>query len=122
MKIYWSLKSIPELAEIPTKQRKEIWRRCLRKAHRNWWTWLGVVGPAACIGGVSAVLVDIISGNHAAAILLAGLIGGIAGLISFQIQVRTVRAYIRKELNLPEKEVDQKSDWQKLFADQRCDL
>jgi hypothetical protein len=122
LKIYWSLKSIPELAELPAKERKELWRRCLPKGRRNWRTWVAGGCFAAFIGGVSTVLARIISGSLAVAILLASLIGGIGSLISFQFQVRTVRPYIRKELNLPVEEADQRSDWQKLFADQRCDL
>lgn len=120
MNIYWSLKSIPELAELSGKERKEIWLRCLAKTYRNWRTWLTGLAFTACVAVITYVLVQNL--NYRVAALLSGLFGGIGALISFQFQARTVRPYIRRELKLPEEEIDQVSDWQRLLAKQRYDL
>ena len=50
MKIYWTLKSVPELASLTRKQRCRVHEQCLR---RHFWyagpTWRSVVGYSAFI-------------------------------------------------------------------------
>ncbi|MFC1529020.1 hypothetical protein ACFL5B_03840, partial [Candidatus Latescibacterota bacterium] len=36
MEIYWSLKSIPELAELSTKERALVWSKAYRKILCHW--------------------------------------------------------------------------------------
>jgi hypothetical protein len=42
MQIYWSHKSIPELAGLPPDERHRIWRAGFWKAHRHWQVWVVV--------------------------------------------------------------------------------
>lgn len=37
--IYWTVKSIPELAALPTHERRELLRKTLWKAWLHWQTW-----------------------------------------------------------------------------------
>jgi hypothetical protein len=43
MKIYWTLKSIPELAELTPAERTVVWHACKPRAWRHWQTWLGAI-------------------------------------------------------------------------------
>lgn len=93
MRIYWSLKSIPELAEVPKKDRKKIWRRCFLKALRNWQT---LVAGAAL--GLCAALGNIL-GEILGYPCIGGAIGGAAGgLICSQVAIKRARPYIREYL------------------------
>src|SRR4029453_6936330 len=47
---YWSLKSIPELAELPLLARSRAWFICVHKTFRHWQTWLG------CLSGFAPLL------------------------------------------------------------------
>jgi hypothetical protein len=82
--------------------------------------WLTVLGFGGCVAVITSVLVENL--NYRVAALLSALFAVIGGLISFQFQARIVRPYIRRELKLPEEEIDQISDWQRLLAKQRYDL
>ena len=41
MKVYWSLKSIPELAELTPAERTVVWHAVKGRAWGHWQTWLG---------------------------------------------------------------------------------
>ncbi len=43
MKIYLSIKSIPELKDLEPLHRKKIWRTNFRKAFNHWQTWVGAI-------------------------------------------------------------------------------
>lgn len=51
MKIYWTLKSIPELQRFGWRERGRISRRAYLKTFRHWQTWagLGIIGLCAAI-------------------------------------------------------------------------
>jgi hypothetical protein len=42
MQIYWSHKSIPELASLPPEERYRVGRAGFWKAHRHWQVWVVV--------------------------------------------------------------------------------
>jgi len=44
MKIYFTSRSIPELAALPAERRSRIWERCHPKAWRHWQTWVALFG------------------------------------------------------------------------------
>lgn len=58
MKIYWSTKSVPELADLPKKDRMKIWRQCYLNVFQNWQTWLAIVVCGAC-GALGRILGEI---------------------------------------------------------------
>ena len=95
MKIYWSLKSIPELAELPEEKYKEILKECgltnLEKTGVFWkllalpFILTGMKLGKTC-GGKIGSIVGIV-------------IGGAIGIIVLQqVQVYIVRFRIRKNL------------------------
>jgi hypothetical protein len=47
MPIYWTLKSIPELSQLPPKERGIVWRRVYKMTFRHWQTWIGLLGCVA---------------------------------------------------------------------------
>ena len=93
MKIYWSLKSVPELAGMSKKERKVIWRRCYLKTFRNWQTWLAIV---ACLvfAGIGNIWGRIL-GSEIIGTGIGGGIGGlIFGLVTAEMEGRNIREYL----------------------------
>jgi hypothetical protein len=96
MKICWSLRSIPELADLPEEKHKEILKECsfteLEKTPVFWWRILvlpflltGMALGKICGGKISSIL---------------GLaVGGIIGVfVSSQIQIYIIRSRVRRNL------------------------
>ena len=50
MPIYWTLKSIPELAQLSSAELDQAWLRVYRKMFRHWQTWAGLVACGALAG------------------------------------------------------------------------
>ncbi|HZG21669.1 MAG TPA: hypothetical protein VE092_16795 [Herbaspirillum sp.] len=50
MKIYWSLKQIPELAGLDRRQRLARWRGLSPRLLRHWQTWMGLLACAVLAG------------------------------------------------------------------------
>lgn len=95
MKIYWSLKSIPELADLPEEKHKEILKECgLTDLEKTGAFWKLLALPFALAG----ITLGKICGGKIGSIL--GLvIGGVIGVIVLQqIQVYIVRSRVRKNL------------------------
>ncbi|MAE63014.1 MAG: hypothetical protein CMJ18_01975 [Phycisphaeraceae bacterium] len=53
MRLYWSTRSIPELADLPWIDRNRVWWRCFRRSRGLWllWSTWVVVCFAAGLGG-----------------------------------------------------------------------
>ena len=51
MPIYWSYKSIPELAALSDVERNDIWHTASSRAHRRWETWASSVVIALFAAG-----------------------------------------------------------------------
>ncbi len=98
MKFYWTTRSIPELTQLPTEERKKVWQyhscRCFQ--HRE--TWIGVlVIILLTLSGwlLGAVLTEDAIQKKAWKEVL-GMFGGIVGSLLFmQIVVGVVRKRIR---------------------------
>jgi hypothetical protein len=62
MKIYWTLKDVPELASLPPKERRRVHELCLRQhflyARPSRWSMLAY---AACL--ICAILVSVLGGD-----------------------------------------------------------
>ncbi|ONN66654.1 hypothetical protein [Herbaspirillum sp. VT-16-41] len=50
MKIYWSLKQIPELSCLDRRQRLARWRGVSLRLFHHWQTWLGLLACALLAG------------------------------------------------------------------------
>ena len=97
MKIYWSIKSIPELKEMPEEERKAIFRQCSAKVTHNWKTSI-LIGLCCLCAGFGIALGRKV-GNIIGAMIAAVLGGAIIGFILLQVVIRKTLPYIRKELD-----------------------
>jgi hypothetical protein len=104
MKLYWSLKSIPELADLPKNNRRKIWQDCRNRmtSRRNGrgYTYPMVIRVACVLAGMA--LGEFFF--YGPGLLLGLMIGGYLGYtVNFQMEVTTVVPYIREYLSSHEK-------------------
>ena len=98
MKIYWTTRSIPELAEVPAGERELVRRTTFWRAFRHWQTWLALFSYYA------SVFVGISLGAHWGQgrllpfLLIAGAVTGIGWLVFAQVVIGYMRPYIRSYL------------------------
>jgi hypothetical protein len=91
MPIYWTIKSIPELANVaPASERRRLWRIAYFETFGHWQTWMAI----------AAMGVFCLVGNHAGGQwdlpMLGTVIGGAIGSFVFgQVVSQTARPYLR---------------------------
>jgi len=93
MKIYWSLKSVPELSGMSKKERKVIWRRCYLKTFRNWQTWVAFIACVVC-AGIGNVWGQILGAEIISTAIGGGIGGLILGLVTAEMESRNIREYL----------------------------
>ena len=96
MRIYWTIKSIPELAGLPPDQQRRLWREGYWQAFRHWsmWVSLAAVGLGAGIGSYLGPL----SGLQVVGAALGGAIGSFpASIVSTELVRRHLRARASRE-------------------------
>lgn len=97
MKLYWSLRSIPELSDLPRAEQRRLWRECWWKVIRHWQVWLVfLVGFLGILGG--AVLVVALAcdfGLPLALILVSGVGGSLFPFLLNQVSIPLARPYLR---------------------------
>nr|WP_310616407.1 hypothetical protein [Pantoea cypripedii] len=89
MRIYWTLKSIPELAKISSQQRGKRWRNAYRSTFRHWETSAGLVLLGLLAG----------TGSHFFGAAGAAVIAGLGGFLYSQIVIYVARKYYRHRLS-----------------------
>jgi len=59
MRVYWTIKQIPELAGVSADERRRLWRQGYFEAFRDWQMWasLAVTGVGAAVGSLLGGLV-----------------------------------------------------------------
>ena len=88
--VFWTLRSIPELANLPARERGVRWRRAYRHSWRHWQTWAGLITCAVCAA------LGVRFGVFAAHPIIGGLIGSsVGGFVFGQTTVRVVRFHYR---------------------------
>lgn len=88
MRIYWTLKSIPELSLLSSQERGRRWRSVYKSAFRHWETWVGL----ALLGLSGAVGAHFFNAAGAAVLAAAG------GFVYSQIVIYVARRYYRYRL------------------------
>ncbi|MBK0167488.1 hypothetical protein [Klebsiella sp. S69] len=83
MKIYWTLKSIPELSQLPLKERGKRWRCAYWRTFRHWETWGALVLMALFTG----------SGSYFFSGFGSAVMAGTGGFIYSQIVIYVARKY-----------------------------
>ena len=98
MRIYWTLKSIPELAPLPAKERGRVWRAAYWRTFKDWRGWAAAAVVGVCAGLGSAI------GAAYGHQMLYGVIGaGIGGAISGQIWTHLAIPHLRELLGVNRK-------------------
>jgi len=100
MKIYWSIKSIPELVGLPDTDRKIVWRESYRKASSGCriWTWFFVYSIYGLCVVIFAKTVKNFLGYPGA--FIGAVIGGaLVGFVHAQIIIDKTRPFIREYLS-----------------------
>jgi hypothetical protein len=97
MKIYWTLKSIPELKDYPPEERKKIWRAGFWNSFKQGRAYTGFYIAAL------PMLLGIFIGNAIGRIhgvFIGGGIGGAIGVFVFlQFLVRSALPYIKETVS-----------------------
>ena|SRR5690242_670700 len=99
MFIWWSYKSVPELARLPEWRRQEMWERCRRKVPGS--MQLAGMAIAAAGGALGAGIGRLVAPSALAVIgLVAGVSFGlvIGGIVGEQLVLRRARFYLLGEL------------------------
>jgi hypothetical protein len=95
MQIYWSIKDIPELANLSAEQQKQAWQTCYKK--------YAMKSPSAYVGiGILVVLMIVCTKTFGP--LLGGAIGGGLGAGIFTVLTQNaLRPYLKAyvEENFP---------------------
>jgi ABC-type multidrug transport system permease subunit len=81
MKIYTSLKSIPELADLTPQERTIAWYSCQGKTNAHWQTWLGsiIAAIASATVGVGILYIFLLLSHRMIGVYTAFLLGGFVG-------------------------------------------
>jgi uncharacterized membrane protein len=102
VKLYWSLKSIPELADMPKEQRKEVWRKCrLKSGHKRQSIIIAIM--FAILGCIFGIVCSVNGYSFNKGLVAAIAIGFIFGFIYGQIEAISIRPHIREYLNSHDK-------------------
>jgi hypothetical protein len=76
MTIFWTLKSIPELADLSARDRRVRWRRAYRRTWRHWENWIALIAWATFAGAASRL--GTLVGHPFVGVMIGSGIGGFA--------------------------------------------
>ncbi len=96
MRIYWSLKSIPELSDLPNEERRQIWVATRRGPFRHWQYWAAVLG-AFLVLMLLVPLVDVVQ-SMGSRIVIYSLALYVFVLFIRQVGFYFIRPYMREYL------------------------
>ncbi len=85
MRLYWTLKSIPELSQISSKERGRRWRIVYKSAFRHWEMW----------GGLALMAFLAATGSHFFGAIGAMMLSALGGFIYGQVVIFIARKYYR---------------------------
>jgi hypothetical protein len=91
--IYWTLKSIPELSQLSSKERRLTWRQAYPRTYRHWQTWVGLAACGAC--AYFGCRLGFVFGHP---VLGAAIGGGIGGFIFSQASIYVARMHYKNIL------------------------
>lgn len=96
MKIYWTLRSIPELADLPGPERRRLWRACYRRTWRDWRFLLAFVLLVALLSGAMFAVGILLRHNPRLYIVCQLTIAGVWGALFGYVVTLLVRPHIRE--------------------------
>jgi len=98
MKLYFSINSIPELANLPKKGRYQIWKACYSMIWRSWKSIILHIILAILFISVLTVIYHTFD-KFIIVLLVAAIIGAIYGFIEQQVAIYIIRPHIREYLS-----------------------
>jgi hypothetical protein len=99
MQIYWSLKSIPELSELPLGERWRLWYTALWKTPRHWQVWVAGFVILFITGIAQTILQKLLIGimGYSFGQFIGHTIpAGVGGAIYWQVLSHFARPYLRE--------------------------
>lgn len=99
MKIHWKTPSPPELAGLPEKERKRIWRECVRQGNHRRRVWIGALLLGAC-AGIGSPIGEMF--GHGIVGAMIG--GGIGGFLFSQFSIHSALEVLRERYPVEEAE------------------
>lgn len=100
MTIYWTMRSVPELAGLSRRERGRTWRRHVLSGLKHWRARVGLLG----MWGLMAV--GIFAGSALfdppTSIVFGAVCGGTGGFMFQQLLISAVRPYLRGERPTPQ--------------------
>jgi hypothetical protein len=93
MNVYWHLKNVPELSQVPREERRRRWRRVYPKTFHHWETWAGLL---VLVAGISLGRHIGTSYGHT---FIGGVIGGyFGGAVLWQTALYVARRHYSEVL------------------------
>ncbi len=111
MPIYWTKKSVPELANLSKEERERVWNATQGKAFRHWQMWLVlavVFGVFWLLPNLSEVLEDR-GWTKAVRMVVAGFIAGVAAIVGNFVAVTMRRPHMRAEIESQQSGQDERA-------------
>lgn len=115
MKLYLTLKSIPELSDLAPEVRQIAWHECRGKTLRHWEAWAGTLAAIMLGVGVGVVTLEIILAispfarpvtYFGSGFICGAVIVGVANFLRELVIANLVRPYLKAYL---EEQVEEKS-------------
>jgi hypothetical protein len=91
--IYWILRSIPELSQLSSEERRLTWWQAYPRTYRHWEAWVGLAACGACT--YIGFRLGFVFGHPRPGIAIGG---GIGGLISSQACIYVARMHYKSIL------------------------
>lgn len=96
VQLFWSERSLPELAHLTRKERSHAFNACQFSIFREWQTW-AVLTVIIFMTVVGCYFIFPLSEPHA--FIITGLLGGCAGGVISQLFMRRTRRHLREKLD-----------------------
>lgn len=97
MKLYWTIRSIPELADLDAPARRHIWKAAYKRAYRHLFFWIGLLMFALCMYIVNEINDAFFEIRGYAELIIVGASGGLGGYIFVQFAIFTMRRDLKAE-------------------------
>ncbi len=102
MRIYWTMKSVPELAPLSKEQRKSVWHATRWKAFRHWQFWVAsaafIVWFLIIFAFLDLILIRDGTVVRIGRFFFGGIAVGIGALILNHMAIELKRPYMRRLL------------------------
>jgi len=113
MSFYFTLASIPELADLPASERRIAWHNCRNRAYRRWQTWVGtaLAGLAGVTFGAGTLFAFVylspfsrLPTYFVAGFVCGAVVVGVTEWLRTVVVASQIRPYLREYVEDPDEE------------------